>query len=262
MRIHAHTLLRFAVIAVLASLPTALQAADLRDGGIHAVAEVIDGDTFALADGREVRLVGIQSPKLALGRPGFKDWPLATDARETLATLLAEGEVSLRFGTTSRDRYGRLLAHVFVGDTWVQGAMLEAGMARVYSFEDNRQLVAEMLAVERAARAAGHGIWALEWYAVRAPADLAGRRDRFELVEGRVLNGASAGGRGYLNFGEDWKSDFTIVISPQARRLFEREGHPMASYEGRRVRVRGWIEFYNGPMVEVTHPEQIEVLDR
>src|SRR3546814_13272833 len=38
---------------------------------------VIDGDTLVLADEREVRLVGIQTPKLPLGRAGFEAWPLA-----------------------------------------------------------------------------------------------------------------------------------------------------------------------------------------
>ena len=32
------------------------------------------------------------------------------------------------------------------------------------------------------------------------------------------------------------------------------------SYEGGRVRVRGWLKSFNGPMIEVTHPEQIEIL--
>lgn len=260
MRIGADTFLRLLVIAML-SIPGAAMA-ELRDGGSHAVAGVVDGDTFTLTDGREVRLVGIQAPKLALGRDGFKDWPLASEAKAALGEVLAGGEVSLRFGDTPRDRHGRLLAHAFVGETWVQGALLEAGMARVYSFEDNRQLISEMLGAEVKARNAKRGLWGLDWYAVRKPHELDDRGDRFELVEGRVLEAANAGGRGYLNFGEDWKTDFTIVISPNARRLFEREGHPMESYAGRRVRVRGWIEFYNGPMIEATHPEQIEVLDQ
>ena len=40
-----------------------------------------------------------------------------------------------------------------------------------------------------------------------------------------------------------------------------REGFDLAAYDGRRVRVRGWLKSLNGPMIEVTHPEQIEVLE-
>jgi len=32
--------------------------------------------------------------------------------------------------------------------------------------------------------------------------------------------------------------------------------------EGYNVRVRGWLKEYNGPMVELSHPEQLEVLGK
>ena len=68
-------------------------------------------------------------------------------------------------------------------------------------------------------------------------------------------------GRGYLNFGENWREDFTVSIAPRDRRRFEAAGIAVEDYEGRLVRVRGWVDSFNGPMIEATHPEQIEVLD-
>ena len=50
------------------------------------------------------------------------------------------------------------------------------------------------------------------------------------------------------------------TIAPRDRLLFEREGIDLEALEGRVVRVRGWVESWNGPMIKVTHPEQIEVL--
>ena len=76
-----------------------------------------------------------------------------------------------------------------------------------------------------------------------------------------MLGAAVVRGRGYLNFGTDWKTDFTVVVPPDAVRLFRREGVDIPSFQGRTVRVRGWLRWYNGPQMEVTHPEQIEVLD-
>ena len=67
--------------------------------------------------------------------------------------------------------------------------------------------------------------------------------------------------RAYLNFGEDWRSDFTIALDARTRRLFEAEAIDLKAYEGRRLRVRGWLKSRNGPMIEVTHPEQIELLE-
>ena len=68
-------------------------------------------------------------------------------------------------------------------------------------------------------------------------------------------------GRAYLNFGEDWRSDFTVTLSPAVRRRFERDGIDPVSYGRRRVRVRGWIKSFNGAMIEASHPEQIEVIE-
>ena len=51
----------------------------LAQAGTAQVVDIIDGDTVVFADGSEGRLVGIQAPKLALGRPDFVDWPLAAD---------------------------------------------------------------------------------------------------------------------------------------------------------------------------------------
>ena len=62
------------------------------------------------------------------------------------------------------------------------------------------------------------------------------------------------------NFGADWREDFTLSLESKVRRLFVDEGFDLESLEGRTVRARGWIKTYNGPMIEITHPEQIEVL--
>jgi micrococcal nuclease len=236
-------------------LPAALAPA-----GSGRVVEVIDGDTVVLADGQQLRLVGIQAPKLPLGRPGFPTWPLAPEAREALAGLVLDREVAIGIGGRDRDRHGRVLAHLFraADGLWVQGAMLEKGMARVYTFPDNRALAAELLERERAARAARRGVWALEAYAILSSEAAEGAIDRFALVEGTVLEVGQARGSAYLNFGPDWKRDFTAVIRPEALRVFTMEGIEPAAYEGRRIRVRGWVESWNGPMIEVTHPEQIE----
>jgi len=233
----------------------------LAEGGSFRVTEVIDGDTLVLEDGREVRLVGLQAPKLPLGREGFETWPLAEEARAALVKLAQGRQVTLGYGGRRVDRHGRALAHLFREDgLWLQGELLARGLGRVYSFPDNRALVAEMLERERAARQNGAGIWSDPWYGIRAADELSDAIDSFQLVEGRVLDAAVVRDRGYLNFGRDWKTDFTVSIDPQARRLFETAGRPVESLEGVRIRVRGWIKSFNGPMIEATHPEQIEVI--
>jgi endonuclease YncB( thermonuclease family) len=223
--------------------------------------EIVDGDTLVLEDGRQVRLVGIQAPKLPLGRSGFEPWPLADEAKAALAELALGRELRLAYGGRKTDRHGRALAHLETADgLWVQGALLGAGLARVYTFADNRAAAAEMLSLEAAARRARSGIWGLGWYAVRAADEVDARSGGFHLVEGRVLKAAEVRGRVYLNYGADWRRDFTVTLDRDTVQRFKAEGIDPLAYEARRLRVRGWVKSFNGPMIEVTHPEQIEVL--
>lgn len=256
-----------AALLLLALLPVAASAdgpalpAPLADGGTAKVVAVVDGDTLTLDDGREVRLVGIQAPKLPLGRPDFVAWPLAGDARATLENLARGKTVRLGYGGRQIDRYRRALAHLFLADgTWLQEALLTAGLARVYTFADNRALADRLQAAETAAREAGRGIWIHPFYAIIAADNADLRLDEFALVEGRVLETAVVRGRAYLNFGADWKRDFTVSVAPADLRTMTRGGFDPTALAGRRIRVRGWIEWLNGPMIDLTHPEQIEVL--
>ncbi len=252
---------------VLALAGFGARAAPLAKGAWVTVAQVVDGDTVSIASpiGRasEIRLVGIQAPKLPLGRPGFRKWPLADEARDALLGLTAGRRLRLSYGGRRMDRHGRILAHLHdEKGIWIQGEMLIRGMARVYSFADNRAVIDEMLALERQARAKRRGLWADLFYAVRGQAEAGRFIGGFQLVEGRVLDVTLVRGRAYLNFGANWRTDFSISLNSKALRLFRRAKVDPSAYEGRRIRVRGWIKSYNGPMIGVTHPEQIEVLDR
>ena len=250
------------VLCLLAASPAVADIAIPRNGATAPVVAVIDGDTLVLDGGREVRLVGIQAPKLPLGRAGFRPWPLAAAARRGLADLALNKTLTLRYGGRRVDRHDRLLAHLFdPGGRWIQGALIAAGLARVYSFADNRGRIAEMLALETKARRERRGIWAHPYYRVLTVTETPKFIDSFQLVEGRVRSAAVVRGRGYLNFGDDWRTDFTVAIPPRQRRLFLRAGIEIAAYAGRRIRVRGWLKSFNGPMIEATHPEQIEVLE-
>ena len=263
------------LLLLLFSAPAwGFQGLTIDPNGPFLVVDVVDADTVVLEDGREVRFVGVQAPKLPLGRKGFEAWPLAREAKERVAELLLGQDVTLAYGGRRVDRYGRILAHLFLvkaatpslnEDTWVQGWLLGQGLARVYSFADNRSAIPEMLAREREARQAGRGIWGHDFYRIKTVAELERRPEdfanRFELVEGRVKATAVVRGRAYINFGPDWREDFTVTFSPKIFRSFEAEGLELSSYEGRNLRIRGWLKSFNGPMIEATHPEQIEVLE-
>lgn len=257
---------------VALAVASAGQAAFAAEGGgglvkgpVVTVKSVVDGDTLVIneaVDGAsQIRLVGIQAPKLPLGRRGFRKWPLADEAKAELSQLTLGRKLILSYGGRRMDRHGRLLAHLHRQDgVWVQGEMLKRGFARVYSFADNRAKVEDMLAAERHARQRRSGLWRHPFYTVQDAAEIKMPVNSFQLVEGRMLDVAVVRGRVYLNFGANWRTDFTISIAPKVARLFKREGIDLSALKARSVRVRGWLKSFNGPIINATHPEQIEVL--
>ncbi len=255
------------ILLFVLGLPATAGAADiirlpggLKPGGSAKAVEVIDGDTLVLDGGKQVRLVGIQAPKLPLGRPGFKTWPLAAESKAALERLTRGRPLTLHYGGREVDRHHRLLAQLADAETglWIQGAMLAQGMARVYTFKDNRSVIPAMLALERAAREAKRGIWARSYYAVRTPETVAHDIGSFQLVEGTVRAVAVRKGKTFLNFGADWRTDFTVLVEARNAKAFRDAGLSLNGLEGQRIRVRGWVRSWNGPLIEATHPEQIE----
>ena len=243
-------------------------AAQLKAGEIDHVRSVLDGDTLYLDSGLKVRLSGIQAPKLPLGRKGFRAWPLGQEARSALIGLTQKRRVQLYYGGAKRDRYDRALAQIYIldasgnRDLWVQEEMVRLGMARVYTWPDTFQDSARLYAAEQEARAAARGIWADSFYAIRKPDPdpLAQDVDSFQLVEGIVTSAANVKGTHYLNFGANYRTDFTVAISKASMKAFKKSGFDPLSLEGASIRVRGWIELQNGPVIWVSDPNRIEVL--
>ncbi len=242
-------------------------ACDLPERETVTVGSVADGETLILADGRTVRLLGVKAPSPPLGWKEQDPWPFVAEAKAELSRLASGATVELGFDERREDRHGHLLAQVTIlrGDDriWLQEELVGRGFARVYSLADTRACVAELLAREDAARTARRGLWRSWAYRVQDAADVRrlGRLTRtYQLVEGMV----HAVGEGrkliYVNFAEDWRSDFTITIARKDLAAFEAAGLDLARLAGSKVRVRGWVEWWNGPMIAATHPEQIEVL--
>lgn len=257
---------RFLLWVVLASAVWALagcgpQAKDLTKGERGRVARVVDGDTLELEGGLRVHLVSIEAPR---------ETPWDQRAREALERLAQGREVELRYGGEARlpgsDRYPAeaALAHVFVrteGGRWIwaQGALLRDGFARVHTRKDNLARAERMLAEEALAREEKRGLWRESRYAVRAAARPF-EAEGFMVVEGVVRSVQQLEERTYLNFGEDYRTDFTIAIAAEHIEEFRRAALDPATLEDRKVRVRGYVRDRGGPLITADHPAQLEVL--
>jgi endonuclease YncB( thermonuclease family) len=228
------------------------------------VKRVIDGRTFMLDDGREVRLAAVEVP-LPEGSPGAA-------AEAALDALVGGDDIVLRRADIETDRYGRLVAYAYAvrdGDElFAQGELIASGFARVGDHVGGRSCALELLNSENAARAAKLGLWADSHYDVldaEAPTDVLARRGRFALVEGKVVSVRESGATIYVNFGRRWSEDFTVTVLKRNERNFTAAGLDLKGLAGRRIRVRGYIEARGGtgqsPWIEADYPEQIETAD-
>jgi hypothetical protein len=113
------------------------------------------------------------------------------------------------------------------------------------------------------ARSQRIGLWADERHRPVDAGDLdrlKGLIGRFALVEGRIRSVGERRERTYLNFGSDWKTDFTITIPKRSWARMSEQGLSAAALRGRRVRARGVIEEWQGVAMEITVPDMLEVL--
>jgi len=232
------------------------------------VVRVIDGRSFLLADGREIRLAAVETP---LPVPGDEDEArvaAALAARRALETLTLHREVDLRVLGVSPDRYGRPVAYAFVrtpsGETLVQHELLAAGQVLVSPVPLAARCRTYLQDAERDARTRKLGLWGDSYYAVKradSPADVLAEQGRFALVEGKVASVRESGGIVYLNFGRRWSEDFTVTILKRNERIFAGAGVTPKALAGRHVEVRRWIEERGGPAIEAVRPEQIEIVN-
>lgn len=235
--------------------------------GSGTVARVSDGRGFVLQDGREVRLAAIDTPiPLASGELPAGD-AAAQAARDALSALIGGNPVVLKGAGPQTDRYGRIVAHVFIGhdgrERWVQEDLVGSGHARVEPASDG--CIRPLLTAERRARSAKLGLWADPYYELRwaeKPAAILAERGRFTVVQGKVLSVRESGGTIYVNFGRRWTEDFTVTISKRNERAFTAAGIEPKKLDGRHVRIRGWVEERGGPWIEATRPEQIEFVEQ
>jgi len=240
----------------------------LPEGRLAAVAAVPSGDRLTLDDGTPVVLAGLRAPRDAAANGEAAEAGYAA-AHAALAGLALQRTVRLYGPDGARDRHGRSIAHaVVIGtvgdpDEWLQAAMLSRGMARAYPLAgEHPALAAAMLAGEADARAAGRGLWRQADYGIRTALQPDRIPAGFQLVEGRVLAIGESANSLFLNFGTDWRQDFTAVIERRDRGGFPEGLRSLQSMQGRFVRVRGSVFRYGGPAIRVRHRYAIEVLEQ
>lgn len=202
----------------------------------YRVSRVIDADTVELTQGDRVRLLGIDAPEL--GYSGQADEPFAREGKRALDALLREFDyrVLLMPGQDSRDRYGRLLAYLFLPDqTNIQRILLQEGWVMQVFVAPNLEFADCLRPVERVARAHHKGIWSLSDYqpgiaSQAVPESLRGAA----IVQGAVVRVGQSKDNIWLNL----QGGVALQVP---RRYLDRFPQRLDSLTGQVVRARGWM---------------------
>lgn len=123
------------------------------------VVAVVDGDTFKLSDGRTVRALGIDTPETK-----HPDKPVGCYGPEASAFAkdTLEGE-TVRLETDPsqdvKDRYGRTLGYLFVGDVNYGQLAIGQGMATEYTYDGGYKYQTLYRNTQTSAKNAGNGLW-------------------------------------------------------------------------------------------------------
>ena len=137
------------------------------------VSRAVDGDTVDVGRGlstARVRLIGVDAPESSPNEKAFRD---ASRTGTDVATIVAMGKeataftrryltgraVGLEYDVQRYDRYGRVLAYVWVGPEMFNVVIVREGYARVYTVPPNVRYASLFVACEREAREARRGLW-------------------------------------------------------------------------------------------------------
>jgi len=223
----------------------------------RSVGKVIDGDTIEIDGGERVRYIGVDAPELGE--------PLYEEAKEFQEKVVLGSYARIEVCKEEpRDGYGRTLAFVHKGNVDVGGQLLRYGYARtLFIGRCGRAVAGRYRKIERGAFLVGLGVWSLQDTRQVDHSDAGRYIGCLMSVTGRVVNVHAGPKALHLNFGKDFRTDFTVAIfRKDLSRLVEEGLHPVTGYEGQFVKATGVLKDYKGPEIIVESADQLVLVPR
>ncbi|MBL4837284.1 MAG: thermonuclease family protein [Kordiimonadaceae bacterium] len=226
--------------------------------GHHKKFTVLSGDHITLDDGTVLILRGIKAPEYWPVSAPYKSWPYGAKAKSALTQYLAGHPITLYCGKKKLTHAGEKIVHLMRDDNdWVQYWLVEKG--HVYSFPVAGVAAgsASLWQSEKRARQQERGLWKKPSLSVVTATGKNLKPGWFQIVTGKVTTARKVRKNIYLNFGADWRKDFTVQIGARSARTFRKQGIDPLSLQGKTIEVRGFMEWSAGPKIIITHSEQI-----
>ncbi len=234
-----------------------------QNGTEQKVLKVIDGDTIKLSGGKLLRYIGIDTPEVRIKKKNnfvYSPQPFALEAKEYNQQLVLGKTVKIEYDIEKKDRYGRILGYCYVDGVFINAKLLEEGYAVVYTYPPNVKHANLFYKLQTEAREQNKGLWGS--YEIIFSEDAQLYVGQIKTVRGYVKSTYQSSKCVFLNFGEDWQTDFTVVVFNNSIESFRKKGvDPLLFYRGKLVEITGRIREYNGPEIIVNTPEEIMVVN-
>ncbi|MGR9046885.1 MAG: thermonuclease family protein [Gammaproteobacteria bacterium] len=217
------------------------------------IARVYDGDTVLLADGRKVRLLGINTPEVE-GRNKTEEAG-GEEARRWMTEKFNGVRVRLAQDVEKRDNYGRTLAHLFTEQQrHINLELVKAGLAAVTIYPPNLQYTDALVAAQDDAEKAGRGIWSQPAYAPKPAGQISGKNYKgWQRIVGRIIGLRQTRKFVYLEL----NGSLDARIERKNLALFP----DLSSYRDKTLELRGWLNKSRGRFsMLIRHPSAIKIL--
>lgn len=251
--------------------PAACTATISRDvlvaGGAHGELHLASGGTITLND---IRVVAGPSGGARGGdahERGVQEAGVLRDFAQAYLASQIGAQVELRLSAGAPDRWGRMRGAVVLSPDTSRLDLAHALVARGMAIVDTgaeRLCDDSLLLREEQARRSRRGVWSEAGAQPLEAGDAAGllaRVGKFAIVEGVVRNVGERGRRTYLDFGRSWDDAFTVIVPQPLWTRLQDAGTNAATLRGRRIRIRGIMQNWRGPAIELTTVEFIEKLE-
>lgn len=198
----------------------------------YKVKKVYDGDTITLKNGERVRLLGINTPEIESrykrGEPGGKE------AGNWLKKQLKGKKIRLEKDQTKRDKYGRLLAHIFTkSGLHINLELVQKGLAITNFHPPNLKYEKSLLNAQEEAEKDRRGIWRMAAY---EPQPIEKIKSRKQRGWGRFTGIARSLKKGRKFDRLIFSDSVDLRIPTKNLSLFP----ALKEYIGKQLEVRGW----------------------
>lgn len=199
---------------------------------LYPVARVYDGDTIILEDKKHVRLLGVNTPEIESRQRAEE--PGGVAAKKWLQAQLQENKVYLEYDQVRRDKYKRLLAHVFLPDgKHLNLALLENGLAVISIIPPNGRYTDKLIHAQQHAEKLRLGIWSMPEYQLRPISQITNHAKGWQRFTGTPVSIKKSKKYTRLLFND--KVDIRVANANLG--LFP----ALDTYVGKSLEVRGWV---------------------